>query len=495
VVNPSTSDWVAVFCTGGTYYWWVYATGKADDSVSLRLFANSPGSGCETLTLGYYQGGNVSFTSAPIAFAPMIQQVHLSMTSNLSNMVVDFVSSGAGRSPTCRYGASATGLSNTAAATTTLIPSIGNVSHALLTGLAPGSRVFYQCTDGIVSSPVYNFSAGAVPVAGAGAPQRVAVWADFGVNDGFSLDQIAEDAAAGAFDFALHAGDWAYNFDTGNSANGNFFMNRATLYSSFLPVQPACGNHEAGSRFGLVFGEYQARHPGVAAHSNTGSALYYSFNNGLVHYLVFNSETYIDGGIAAMLAFMAADLASVNRSATPWVVAYSHKLWWMDSTDFSKISGILQDGGVDLLFAGHWHYYEVRRAAFVMRLTHLRQLLTPPPPLPCLQRYLPYNPVAGEADHTAVSDDSFTYTNPKYVTMIVSGAPGDVERNDACPGDPSLKPITPACTSSYGYGIFTVFNASHIYWEFTAKPTPIGTTRPVFRSQASYSDHLWVVKT
>ena len=128
-------------------------------------------------------------------------------------------------------------------------------------------------------------------------------------------------------------------------------MNRATLYSTTVPIQPACGNHEAGSNFL----EYKLRHSGVAASSNSGTAMFYSFEVGLVHYLVFNSETYVAGGIADMLAFMKKDLAGVDRSATPWVVAYSHKLWWMDGTDFSSISGILQDGGVDVLYAGHWH--------------------------------------------------------------------------------------------------------------------------------------------
>jgi hypothetical protein len=37
--------------------------------------------------------------------------------------------------------------------------------------------------------------------------------------------------------------------------------------------------------------EYRLRHPGVAAVSNTGSALYYSLNWKGVHFLAFNSET------------------------------------------------------------------------------------------------------------------------------------------------------------------------------------------------------------
>lgn len=322
VDGASSGDWIALFCTSGTYYYWIYASGAPSGNATMRLFANSPGSGCETLEFGYYKGGAVLMRTVPIAITPMIQQLHLSLTSDASEMVVDFVSSGGGARASCSYGTTPSSLSQTAPATTTLVPTIGNVSHALLSGLTPGARIYYSCTDGVVASAVTSFSAGGVPAAGAGAPQRVAVWADFGVNDGFGLDQIADDAAAGAFDFALHAGDWAYNFDTGNSANGNFFMNRATLYSTQYPVQPACGNHEAAANFS----EFQVRHSGVAAHSNTGNALFYSFNNGLVHYLVFNSETYINGGIEAMLNFMTADLAAVDRATTPWVVAYSHKV-------------------------------------------------------------------------------------------------------------------------------------------------------------------------
>ena len=156
------------------------------------------------------------------------------------------------------------------------------------------------------------------------------MWADFGVDDGFGLEQILRDAGAGAFDLIMHAGDWAYDLSSDESANGNFFMNRAHPYASKIPVLPAPGNHEAGANFS----EFIARHSAVAAYSNTGTALYYSFeaNAGTptgVHVLTFNSETYIDGGIEAMLNWIQADLASVDRARTPWVIAQSHKLFWL----------------------------------------------------------------------------------------------------------------------------------------------------------------------
>jgi hypothetical protein len=58
--------------------------------------------------------------------------------------------------------------------------------------------------------------------------------------------------------------------------------------------------------------------------------------------------------------------------------------------------------------------------------------------------------------------------------MIVSGAPGDVERNDACPGDPTHAYVTTACSSGYGYGTFAVHNSTYLRWDFVALETPIG---------------------
>ena len=61
-----------------------------------------------------------------------------------------------------------------------------------------------------------------------------------------------------------------------------------------------------------------------------------------VHYLAFNSETTAVSAaeLAAMTAFMRSDLASVSRARTPWVVAFSHKHWWMDGTDVSRCENL-----------------------------------------------------------------------------------------------------------------------------------------------------------
>ena len=54
---------------------------------------------------------------------------------------------------------------------------------------------------------------------------------------------------------------------------------------------------------------------------------------------------------------MKADLAAVNRAITPWVVGLVHKAWWMESEAYADFTPVLVDGGVDIIFTGHWHYY------------------------------------------------------------------------------------------------------------------------------------------
>ena len=120
--------------------------------------------------------------------------------------------------------------------------------------------------------------------------------------------------------------------------------------------------------------------------------------------------------------------------------------------------------------AGHWHYFE---------------------------RYLSYSVPGKVADTACMSEDNHTYTGCAYPISIVSGAPGDVERNDACPGDPALSGIVVACTPQYGYGTLAIHNTTHAFWNFAAKPTPIGEARhgrTPFRTQVGYSDYAWIIR-
>ena len=245
------------------------------------------------------------------------------------------------------------------------------------------------------------------------------------------------------------------------------------------------------------------------ANSNTGTALFYSIevNAGTpqgAHIVTFNSETYIEGGIEDMLNWLQADLASVDRARTPWLIAQSHKLPWMDSTSQSEIIKLLEAAGVDINFAGHWRVSLERERESARHAGSPTCSSHQPPTIPFLppyrhyyERYLSYSFASNSPDAVCMSSDNHTYTRCTFPISIVSGAPGDVERNDGCPGDPSLAGVVPTCTSQYGYGTLALHNSTHAFWQFTAKPTPIGEARhgrTPFRLQAGYSDFAWIVR-
>ena len=194
--GASRGDWLTIRCgNSSTYFSWTYTDGSARGSQVYELYANGKASACDTINVALYSAAGAVVAATPdISVAPMVQQVHLSMTSDATEMVVDFVSSGGGAAPACSFGESPA-LGRSAAGAGEAYPTIGLVAHAVLTGLAPNTRYFYACTDGVVTSETYSF------LNRPDSPSlRVGVFADFGVDDGFGLSQIASDVQAGAFD-------------------------------------------------------------------------------------------------------------------------------------------------------------------------------------------------------------------------------------------------------------------------------------------------------
>jgi acid phosphatase len=91
--------------------------------------------------------------------------------------------------------------------------------------------------------------------------------------------------------------------------------------------------------------------------------------------------------LAQQAAWIEADLSKVDRTVTPWVIAFSHKSYMMDSTTWA-LYDFLANHKVDLQFSGHWHQYT---------------------------RYPPIDSRNGKTviDSESVSADKKVYTNPK----------------------------------------------------------------------------------
>ncbi len=87
-------------------------------------------------------------------------------------------------------------------------------------------------------------------------------------------------------------------------------------------------------------------------------------------------------------------------------------------------------------------------------------------------------------DKACISADGSTYTNPKYLVNIVTGASGDREDDDKCnSGDANSY----TCSENYGWGVFQALNATHATWQFH-------TVRADGPGAKDYSDSLTIVQ-
>lgn len=85
------------------------------------------------------------------------------------------------------------------------------------------------------------------------------------------------------------------------------------------------GNHEASSPESKAgtFLAYRTRVAPTMPTNGTAAPFWYSYNVGRIHFVAFDIDQEYRAG-SPQYAFLAADLAAVDRAATPWVVAYSH---------------------------------------------------------------------------------------------------------------------------------------------------------------------------
>lgn len=254
---------------------------------------------------------------------------------------------------------------------------------------------------------------------------------------------------------------------------GNNYMNAIQPVVATHPYMVSPGNHEAyGTQGGGNFSQYVTRFAGLAQHAGTksgsGTNLWYSWENGPAHFVAFTAESWTmsEAQMAQQLSWLKADLASVDRTATPWVVAYAHKgpEWMgMDQTNWTLngAAAVLDAYNVDLLFVGHWHTY-VRYPSVLMS--------------------------SATSFPACNNSDASVYTDCKQTIVVVTGAPGNPEINPALK-DCTGYPLSLTCTGNYGYGKLQVFNTSHAQWTWATTVPVNGTVDP------SYSDAFWVVKT
>lgn len=128
------------------------------------------------------------------------------------------------------------------------------------------------------------------------------------------------------------------------------------------------GNHEIET-FPIIqprgFKAYNARWLMPYEESNSSSNLYYSFNVAGAHVIMLGSYTDSDEN-SDQYRWLEADLSSVDRKKTPWLIVLLHAPWYNTNNAHQgegesmrkAMEELLYKARVDAVFAGHVHAYE-----------------------------------------------------------------------------------------------------------------------------------------
>jgi len=158
--------------------------------------------------------------------------------------------------------------------------------------------------------------------------------------------------------------------------------------------------------------------------------LFYSFDFGPIHFIALNSENVEFWHFLAQYKWLEQDLAKVNRDITPWVFTTWHRPWYCSSTTHQGSSEAMRESFEDLLykykvdinFVGHVHAYERTKPIY-----------------------------------------NWKVVNDGIVTLVV-GNGGNNEGLAKHWEQP--QPVWSVYReSSFGFGVATVFNATHLHWK------------------------------
>lgn len=266
--------------------------------------------------------------------------------------------------PVVRYGLSASKLSSTASASSSFYVWLdlyvsGQIQTATMTGLLPSRTYFYQVGDQATGtwSTIRQFSTDR------SFPIRILVTGDVGSTDvswKTISDMIAMDQQ-NPFDFVIHSGDLSY-------ANGlqpywDVWQRKLEPLADHLPYMVTVGNHETASLW-LAFLE-RFEMPAAESGATLGS-LYYSYEFGPIHVIGLSSEMFFFGNWTSQTEWLQKDLATIDRTRTPWVFSSWHRPWYcsnyahQDSAADMRAAyeDLLHQYGVDISFVGHVHACE-----------------------------------------------------------------------------------------------------------------------------------------
>jgi hypothetical protein len=225
-----------------------------------------------------------------------------------------------------------------------------NQHKYVISDLSPGTKYFYEVVD---------VGTGSFRTAPAAAAENVKILAygDTRTNPGnhnlVNQEMINTYIIDSAYQtITLHTADWV-NADSENNWTSEFFgLSQAYTreFQANMPINGCKGNHEGS---GVSFNKYFP-YPYV-------SGFYWSFDYGPVHVVVLDQYTTYSSG-SAQYIWLENDLDTTDKE---WKIIVLHSPAWSaaggghgnNGTTQTHIQPLCVTYGVDLVLAGHNHYY------------------------------------------------------------------------------------------------------------------------------------------
>ncbi|GKA38719.1 probable inactive purple acid phosphatase 27 [Tanacetum coccineum] len=179
---------------------------------------------------------------------------------------------------------------------------------------------------------------------------------------------MANEISSGNVDSIFHIGDISYA--TGFLVEWDFFLHLITPVASQVSYMTAIGNHErdyvnsgsqymtpdSGGECGVAYESY------FPMPTPAKDKPWYSIEQGSVHFVVISTE-HAWSPNSEQYQWMSKDMASVDRSRTPWVIFTGHRPMYSScgSVDLAfvlAVEPLLTKYKVDLVLFGHVHNYE-----------------------------------------------------------------------------------------------------------------------------------------
>lgn len=244
-----------------------------------------------------------------------------------------------------------------------------------VTGLQPATRYYYEVGTSLArvggGDDRYHFLTS--PPAGTPARTRIWVLGDSGTGDAKAMAVRNAYYARGgrdATELILMLGDNAYT----NATDREYQRAVFDMYPEVLRkavVWTTIGNHETAqltdpSPTIPYFQVFTLPTGAEAGGVPSGTEKYYSFDYGNIHFICLDSMTSDRSPNGPMLTWLRDDLAATTA---PWIIAFWHHPPYSKGSHDSDTSlhlvemrqnavPILEQGGADLILAGHSHSYE-----------------------------------------------------------------------------------------------------------------------------------------